>query len=131
MVLNVYIWIDLQSFFIIDTNNIIPAELISTKNIICSFPWNQICITCVGLKRNNSPKAAYQIVLGLYLHYDKSRTYSPHLFEPFHYFLTLSTNMNRYFFIQEPIYRVGWIVMKEDLFKSFHSNSFNTFNYCW
>ena len=52
-------------------------------------------------------------------------------FESFHYYFALSTNMMNHIFLQVHFHRVEWIVMMEDLFKSFHSNSFNTFHYCW
>ena len=49
----------------------------------------------------------------------------------FHYYFALLMNsMNSLFLEVQPI-RVEWIVMMEDLLKSFHSNLFNTFNYCW
>ena len=52
-------------------------------------------------------------------------------FESFHYYFALSMNMmNHNNFQQVHYHRDEWIVMMEDLFKSFHSNSFNTFNYC-
>ena len=41
----------------------------------------------------------------------------------FHYYFALSMNMNRYLAILGVRnYRVEWIVMMEDLFKSYHSN---------
>ena len=52
-------------------------------------------------------------------------------FISFHSYFALSTNMNHYFFPVVQIHQVEWIVMMEDLFKSFHSNSFNTLHYCW
>ena len=53
-------------------------------------------------------------------------------FKSFHYYFALSMNRNHYhIFLQVHLYRVEWIVMMEDLFKSFHSNLFNTFHYCW
>ena len=53
-------------------------------------------------------------------------------FESTYYYFALSTNMmNHYIFHVVQHNQVLWIVMMEDLFKSFHSNSFNTFDYCW
>ena len=47
-------------------------------------------------------------------------------FESFHYYFALPTNMmNHNNFQQVHYHRDEWIVMMEDLFKSFHSNSFN------
>ena len=53
-------------------------------------------------------------------------------FESFHYYFALSMNMN-HLSISHILHhnRVKWIVMMVDLFKSFHSNSFNTLDYCW
>ena len=52
-------------------------------------------------------------------------------FKSFYYYIALSMNMNHpSIFHEVQTYRVEWIVMMEDLFKSFHSNSFNTFDYC-
>ena len=55
-----------------------------------------------------------------------------HHFQSFHYYFALSTNRNHYHIFHQ-VYNnlVKWIVMMEDLFKSFYSNSFNTFHYCW
>ena len=52
-------------------------------------------------------------------------------FKSFHYYFALSTNMMKQnLFHKVHNHRVVWIVVMEDLFKSFHSNSFNTFDYC-
>ena len=49
----------------------------------------------------------------------------------FHSYFALSMNMNHpIFFLQVHLHRVEWIVMMEDLLKSFHSLPFNTFYYC-
>ena len=54
-----------------------------------------------------------------------------HYFMYFHYYFALSTNMNHHhLFHRVPNFQFEWIVMMEDLFKSLHSNSFNTFKYC-
>ena len=50
--------------------------------------------------------------------------------ESFHYYFALPMNMKNHLFHEVHNDRDRWIVMMEDLFKSFHSNSFNTFNYC-
>ena len=54
-----------------------------------------------------------------------------HHFKSFHYYFALSTSRNYHHFLQVHTHLVEWIVTMEDLFKSIHSNSFNTFNYCW
>ena len=46
-------------------------------------------------------------------------------------YLSMLTKRNHCIFHKVQIHRDKWIVMMGDLFKSFHSNSFNTFNYCW
>ena len=52
-------------------------------------------------------------------------------FESFHQYFALSTNtIHHHIFLQVHTHQVSWIEMMEDLFKSFHSNSFNTFDYC-
>ena len=54
-----------------------------------------------------------------------------HHFKSFHYYFALSMNMNHHnLFPKVHIHQDEWIVMMEDLFKSFHSNSFDTFHYC-
>ena len=52
-------------------------------------------------------------------------------FIQFHSYFALSMNTNHHYFLQVHYNRVEWIVMMEDLLKSFHSLSFNTFYYCW
>ena len=47
-----------------------------------------------------------------------------------HKYLALSMKRIHYNYLQGYPYRVEWIVTMEDLFKSFHTNSFNTFHYC-
>ena len=51
-------------------------------------------------------------------------------FESFHSYFGLSRNMIHHLFQKIPYHRVVWTVMMEDLHQSFHSNSFNTFDYC-
>ena len=53
-------------------------------------------------------------------------------FQSLHSYFALSTNMNYHPIIHKGNYHwVELTVMMEDLFKSFHSHSFNTFDYCW
>ena len=48
-----------------------------------------------------------------------------------HYYFALPRNRIRlHLFRKVQTTQVEWIVMMEDLFKSFHSNSFYTFDYC-
>ena len=52
-------------------------------------------------------------------------------FESFHYYFALSMSMNHpSIFHEVSTNRDEWIVMMEDLLKSFQSNSFNTLDYC-
>ena len=52
-------------------------------------------------------------------------------FQSFHSYFALSMNMFFLFFHKVNTSRVKCIAMKEDLFISFHTNSFNTLDYCW
>ena len=54
-----------------------------------------------------------------------------HHFIQFHSYFALSMNMIHHFFHKVHIHRVEWIVMMEDLLKSFHSLPFNTFYLSW